>query len=72
MERKILRNTLQDHTRNLELKKKSHIKGSLISSTRNYVFSGSGQRMDDNRWAHASTIWDPRSGEKRSGRSASR
>ena len=69
MERKIIGIKLQDRIRNEELRKRSGIEDAAVTAkTLKWRWGGHVVRMDQERWAYATTVWDPRIGRRTRGR----
>lgn len=69
MERKILEIKLQDKVRNEELRLKSGIEMACKTARRlKWKWGGHVARLPADRWAYATTVWDPRRGRRGRGR----
>jgi hypothetical protein len=69
MERKVLGINLKDRMRNEELRRRSGIEDAAKAARRQkWRWGGHVARMDQERWAHATTVWDPRTGRRNRGR----
>ena len=73
MERKILQITLKDHIKNTEIRRKTQVKdASHTAQILKWRWAGHVVRLNHNRWAHTTTLWDPRNGSRGPGRPATR
>ncbi|KAJ4444449.1 hypothetical protein ANN_06241 [Periplaneta americana] len=69
IERKILEIKLQDKVRNEELRLKSSIEMACKTARRlKWKWGGHVARLPADRWAYATTVWDPRRGRRGRGR----
>ena len=69
MERRILDIRPKDKIRNEELRRRSGLEDAAIRAKKlKWSWSGHVARMSQNRWAYATTMWDPRKGKRRRGR----
>ena len=69
MEKKILGVRLQDRIRNEDLRKRTNVKDATTVATHTKCkWAGHVKRMGQNRWAHKTTTWDPRTGHRNLGR----
>jgi hypothetical protein len=63
MERKILQITPKDHIRNNGIRRKTQAKDAArTAQIMKRRWAGHVVRLDHRRWAHATTLWDPRNG----------
>ena len=73
MERKILHISLKDRIRNSEIRQRTGILDAVSRATDiKWKWGGHLMRMEQQRWAQAATVWDPRGGWRRRGRQETR
>lgn len=73
MERKILCISLKDKIRNSEIRKRTGIQDVVIRATDiKWKWGGHLMRMEQQRWAQTTTVWEPRVGWRHQGRQATR
>jgi hypothetical protein len=64
---------LKDRMRNEELKRRSGIEDAAKAARRGkWRWGGHVARLDQERWAYATTVWDPRIGRRNRGRTRRR
>jgi hypothetical protein len=69
MERKVLEINLKDRMRNEELRRRSGIEDAAKAARRlKWRWGGHVVRMDQERWAYATTVWDPGTVRRHRGR----
>jgi hypothetical protein len=68
MERKILGINLKDRMRNEELRRSGIEDAAKAAKTLKWRWGGHVARMDEERWAYATIVWDPRIGRRNKGR----
>ena len=73
MERKITHVTLRDRVRCEDLRRSTGMRdASILAERLKWKWSGHVARMDNNRWTHKLTVWDPREGRRNVGRQRTR
>lgn len=73
MERKILNITLRDKVRNEDIRRKTQIHDAPeVARQLKMKWAGHVMRLNNNRWSHKLTVWDPRIGKRNVGRPKSR
>ena len=65
MERKITQVTLRDRVRCEDLRRSTSMRdASNLAEKHKWKWSDNVARMDNNRWTHKLSMWDPREGRK--------
>jgi hypothetical protein len=73
MERKITHVTLRDRVRCKDLRRSTGMRDAFNQAERlKWKWSGHIARMDNNRWRHKLTMWDPSEGRRNVGRQRTR
>lgn len=69
MERKILHISLRDRVKNTTIRERTQVKDAAHSAQiLKWKWAGHVIRLNPDRWAHITTVWEPRKGERRPGR----
>jgi hypothetical protein len=73
MERKILQITMKDHIRNSEIRRKAQVKDAAgTAQIMKWRWAAHAVRLGHCRWAHVTTLWDPRNRLRGPGRPTTR
>jgi hypothetical protein len=64
---------MKDHRRNTEIRRKTQVKDAASTAQiLKWRWAGHAVRLDHRRWAHATTLWDPRNRLRGPGRPTTR